>query len=137
LIFADTSFLLALFNRRDHHHPRCAEIFEGFAEQRLPELLVTTTHVVFETVTLTRMRVSHSLASYVGERLLSEKMLRIHRTSAEEEWAAFDYFRRHDDQRYSFVDCLSFVVMEKLGIREALTLDTDFAHRFIVRPGPA
>jgi len=26
--------------------------------------------------------------------------------------------------------------MEKLGITEALTLDGDFAHRFVARPGP-
>lgn len=34
------------------------------------------------------------------------------------------------------VDCLSFVVMEKLGIHEALAVDSDFSHRFIARPGP-
>jgi predicted nucleic acid-binding protein len=42
----------------------------------------------------------------------------------------------HQDQTYSAVDCLSFVVMEKLGIREALAVDSDFTHRFIARPGP-
>jgi hypothetical protein len=26
--------------------------------------------------------------------------------------------------------------MEKLGIREALAVDSDFTHRFIARPGP-
>jgi predicted nucleic acid-binding protein len=35
-----------------------------------------------------------------------------------------------------FLDCLSFVVMEKLGIREAFAVDADFTHRFIARPGP-
>jgi predicted nucleic acid-binding protein len=34
------------------------------------------------------------------------------------------------------VDCLSFVVMEKLGIDEALAVDSDFTHRFTARPGP-
>jgi predicted nucleic acid-binding protein len=32
--------------------------------------------------------------------------------------------------------CLSFVVMEKLAISEALTLDAHFTHRFAARPGP-
>ena len=54
----------------------------------------------------------------------------------DEEREAFDFFKRHRDQTYSFVDCLSFVVMEKLGIREALAVDSDFTHRFIVQPGP-
>jgi hypothetical protein len=26
--------------------------------------------------------------------------------------------------------------MEKLGLREALAVDSDFTHRFIARPGP-
>jgi hypothetical protein len=26
--------------------------------------------------------------------------------------------------------------MEKVGIREALAVDSDFTHRFIARPGP-
>lgn len=30
-----------------------------------------------------------------------------------------------------------FAVMEKLGIREALAFDSDFGHRFVMRPGPA
>jgi len=49
---------------------------------------------------------------------------------------AFAYFKRHQDQTYSFVDCLSFVVMEKLGIDEAPAVDSDFTHRFTARPGP-
>ena len=50
--------------------------------------------------------------------------------------AVFDYFKRHSDKKYSTVDCLSFVVMESLGIREALAVDEDFTHRFVTRPGP-
>jgi predicted DNA-binding antitoxin AbrB/MazE fold protein len=30
----------------------------------------------------------------------------------------------------------AFIVMERLGIREALAVDSDFTHRFIARPGP-
>jgi len=29
-----------------------------------------------------------------------------------------------------------FVVMDGHGIGEALTIDRDFTHRFVVRPGP-
>ena len=50
-----------------------------------------------------------------GEMLYGEKLARIHRTTAEEEAAAFAYLTKHDDKEYSAVDCLSFVVMEKLG----------------------
>ena len=104
--------------------------------RRLPEAFLTTDHVIFETITLTRTRIGHERAVFVGERLYSEKMARIHRASFEEQRAAFDYFKRHSDKKYSTVDCLSFVVMESLGIREALAVDEDFTHRFVTRPGP-
>lgn len=47
------------------------------------------------------------------------------------------YLKKYRDKEFSAVDCLSFVVMDKLGITEALTFDArNFSHRFIVRPGP-
>jgi predicted nucleic acid-binding protein len=82
------------------------------------------------------MRIGHERAVFLGERLYGEKMVRIHRASFEEQRAAFEHLTRHSDKSYSMVDCLSFVVMEKLGIREALAVDEDFTHRFIARPGP-
>ena len=71
----------------------------------------------------------------LGDQLYGEKLARIHWATPEER-AAFEYFKRHHDQTYSMVDCLSFIVMEKRGIRVALTVDADFTHRFIARPGP-
>ena len=136
MIFVDTSFLLAFFSEDDADHERVAEVFESFKGRHLPELLLTTDHVVFETITLARYRISHERAVFVGERLYSEKIVQIYRASFEEQRAAFDYFKRYADKKYSAVDCLSFVVMEKHGIREALALDEDFTHQFIARPGP-
>ena len=96
---------------------------------------MTTNHVVAETITLVR-RIVHDEATKVGDRLYNEALARVHWATPDEERAAFAWFKRHRDQTYSFVDCLSFVVMEKLGIREALAVDSDFTHRFIARPGP-
>jgi predicted nucleic acid-binding protein len=70
-----------------------------------------------------------------GEMLYSEKLARIHHATAEEEAEAFEYLRKYRDKDYSAVDCLSFVLMDKLGITEALAVDSDFGHRFLVRPG--
>ena len=73
---------------------------------------------------------------FVGDHLYGERMVQIHRVSFEEQLAAFEHFKRHSDKKYNAVDCLSFVVMKKLDIREALAVDEDFTHRFIARPGP-
>jgi predicted nucleic acid-binding protein len=97
--------------------------------------LLTTNHVIAETITLTR-KIGHDDAARLGDQLYGEKLARIHWASPDEERAAFDYFKRHQEQTYSAVDSLSFVIMEKLSIRETLAVDSDFTHRFIARPGP-
>lgn len=145
MIFLDTSFLYPLFNVEDDDHRRVREVLETYRGQRLIDLLLTTPQVIFETITLIRVghgehrpdaRTRHRQAAYAGERLLSGNLTRIYRPGEDEERAAFDYFKRYADKVYSMVDCLSFVVMEKHGIREAFAVDEDFTHRFIARPGP-
>jgi predicted nucleic acid-binding protein len=135
VIFVDTGFFFALVSERDLHHRPVVEVFRAFSQLRLADHLLTTNHVVAETITLT-LKIGHAQAARLGDELYGEKLARIHWTTPEEERIAFDYFKRHSDQAYSFVDCLSFVVMEQLGIREALAVDSDFTHRFVARPGP-
>jgi predicted nucleic acid-binding protein len=104
--------------------------------------VVTTNHVVAETITLVRARghrdpgASHRLAVEVGQKLFAGAFGRIHQATAEEERAAFAYLVRYGDKVYNFVDCLSFVIMEKLGIEVAWSVDDDFNHRFRAVPGP-
>lgn len=79
---------------------------------------------------------AHDVAVRVGRQLFAGAFGRIHHASPEEEQASFEYLAKHRDKQYSFVDCLSFVVMENLGIREAFAVDSDFTHRFVALPGP-
>jgi predicted nucleic acid-binding protein len=137
VIFVDTGFFVALLSECDPDHARALAVYETFQGRRLADLLITTNHVVFETINVARVRAGHALAVQAGEILYGEKMARIHWSTGAEEKAAFAYLARHADQGYSVVDCLSFVVMEEMGIREALALDRHFTHRFIVRPGPS
>ena len=137
MIFVDTSFLVALLDPHDKNHARAQGAFEEFDGRRLSDLLLTTNNVVLETITVARHEVGHRLAVRAGEMLYGEKLARLHRTTADEEAAAFEYLKKYTDKEYSAVDCLSFVVMEKLGIREALAFDSDFSHRFVMRPGSA
>lgn len=135
MIFLDTGFLYALVSAKDAHHERVNEVFADFHGKHLADVLLTTNHVIAETITLTR-RLGQEAAAHLGDRLYNETLARIHWTTPEEELAAFEYFKRHHGQTYSFTDCLSFVVMERLSIREALAVDSDFTHCFIARPGP-
>ena len=126
MIFVDTGFFHALASKDDPDHDRVREVFEDFDPKRLPQVWLTTNHVVFETITLTRSSSGHREAVSMGRRLYKQLLARIHWATPEDESKAFDYLTRYQDKDYSAVDCLSFVVMEQYGIREALTLDGDF-----------
>lgn len=134
--FVDTSFFFALAVADDRDHDRVRAVFEEFEAKRLQDLWLTTNHVVLETIRLAKRVAGQDAAVAIGERLYSEQLARIHWTTPREEKDAFTYLARHHDQGYSPVDCISFVVMEAYGMREALTLDRHFTHHFIARPGP-
>jgi len=136
MIFVDSSFFFALASEEDPDHERVREVFQEFDPKRLRDLWLTTNHIVSETITLTRSSGGHREAVSMGRRLYKEILARIHWATPEEEKKAFDYLVRYHDKDYSAVDCLSFVIMEKYGIQEALTIDSDFTHRFVARPGP-
>ena len=122
--------------KRSESDTGSSEVQIALLTERLSELCLTTNHVVFESITLARGSLHHRAAVEMGERLYDESMARIHWATPEEEYEAFEYLKRYDDKEYSSIDCLSFVIMEKHDIKEALTVDRDFTHRFIARPGP-
>jgi uncharacterized protein len=137
VIFVDTGFFFALAAEDDPDHERVRAVFEELDPKRLSQLCITTNHVVFETITLTRASSGHREAVSMGRRLYKQVLARIHWATPGEEKRAFDYLVQHRDKGYSAVDCLSFAIMEQYGIQEALAIDSDFTHRFIARPGPA
>jgi predicted nucleic acid-binding protein len=142
LIFLDTGFLFALFSEDDEHHPTVQEVMARHRTRRLAEFVITTNLVVGEAITLFRTKghpdpeVRHERAVTIGRRLWDGHFGGIYRVAEEDERAAFDYFANHRDKAYSFVDCVSFVVMERHGITEAFSVDSDFMHRFTAIPGP-
>jgi predicted nucleic acid-binding protein len=121
-VFVDTGFWYALNDRRDPAHERAVRASEGIS---LP--LVTTKPVLWETLTLLRAKTGHAAAVGFGTELLRSPALEILDLSAEDERKAWRLFVRYDDQEFSFTDCLSFALMKRLGIRQALAFDKDFA----------
>jgi predicted nucleic acid-binding protein len=58
----------------------------------------------------------------------------IERLSTQDEEKASTLLRAHEDKAYSLCDAASFVVMERLGIHEAIAFDRHFREygRFII-----
>ena len=77
MIFIDTGFLFAQVSKRDAHHSRVVEVFRAFKDLRRVDHLLTTNHVIAETITLTR-KVGHEEAARLSDQLYGEKLARIH-----------------------------------------------------------
>ena len=93
-----------------------------------------------ETWTFLRRKDSHRTALAFADRLdalTSAERLVVHRVAEDQEAAAWEWLRRHDEREYSFVDATSFRVMRDRRLREALAFDQDFAAAGFVEVRPA
>ena len=122
MIFVDTSFWVALRNRRDEHHEAAAALLARHGNTAL----VTTNHVRGETWTYLRRKAGHSSAVGFLDAAERSARIRLIRVSARLETEAVSWLRRHDERAYSFVDATSFTTMRSLRIRRALAFDGDF-----------
>lgn len=123
MIFVDTSFFVALRNRRDRHHEHAVALLR----QRESAVLVTSNHVRGETWTYLIRKAGHGSAVAFLDSLESSQRIRIEAVTPEQETQALRWLRRHDEREYSFVDATSFAVMQGLRLTQALAFDGDFA----------
>lgn len=123
MIFVDTSFWVALRNRRDGHHGEAVQLLKQHADR----LLLTSNQVRGETWTYLRRRAGHAAAVEFLDAVERSPRTRIEMIDDKHERAALRWLRKHDEREYSFVDATSFALMRALRVREALAFDGDFS----------
>jgi uncharacterized protein len=122
--FLDTSFVIALELRDEQQHQLAQNYWQGLVSTA-PQL-VTTSYVFDEVVTFFNSRARHDKAVEVGNRLLNSKAINLIQVEEALFLGAWQYFQQHQDKSYSLTDCISFLVMQRLKIEIALTLDHHF-----------
>ena len=123
-LFIDTSYLIAVENTDDQFHKTASKHWRDLLKS--PRPLVTSSYVLVEVVTLLNNRRLHSKAVELGNNLLSSRSFNVVHVDEELFYEAWAYFQKYKDKTYSLTDCVSFVLMKKLGIAEALTFDQHF-----------
>ena len=131
-LFLDTSYLIAVESVEDQYHKTASKHWRDLLKSS-PRSLVTNSYVLVEVVTLLNNRRLHSKAVELGNNLLSSRVFNIVHVNEELFYEAWGYFQKHQDKTYSLTDCVSFVLMKKLGIREALTFDRHFTQAGFVK----
>jgi len=124
MVFLDTGYLLALELANDQNHQAAADHWKQVAGAA--PALVTTSYVFDEIVTFFNSRGFHEKALEVGNSLLQSAAIELVHVDEGLFEAAWEYLQRHQDKRYSLTDCVSFLVMERFGIKTAFTFDRHF-----------
>ena len=119
-VFADTFFYLALLDDTEPDHER------ALAESKISRLIVTTEFVLLELGNACARAEDHAdfLALVAGMR--ASPRVKIIPLASELFNRGLARMRERSDKNWSLTDCISFVVMEAEGIREALTGDQHF-----------
>jgi uncharacterized protein len=120
-IFADTSYWLALVNPRDQLSQRARDLTE-----KLDSVQIVTSEMVFSELLngVSEDRYLRSMAAEVVEDFRKNRTVVVQ--TAKQFDAALRRYKRSDDKQWSLTDCASFLIMEELGIEDALTHDLHF-----------
>lgn len=125
-VFLDTSGWIAAVVPGQSLHEQAREAYAGAI--RRGARIVTTSLVIAEAHALLLRLRGRSEALAQIDAIRADITHVIIRPDAELEAAAIDrWIRRFDDQKFSFCDAISFELMHRYGIKEALAIDRHFA----------
>ncbi len=125
MIFIDAGAFIGQHLRRDPYHGRTVAAWKLILRTREPCL--TSNFVLNEAFTFIARQAGYRIAAERARNIYVSQQLQIHRTQQEDELAALEYFEKFADQRVSFTDCISFVLMSKNKVRRVFTFDHHFA----------
>jgi uncharacterized protein len=123
-IFVDTGAWFAYFVPSDVDH---AAAKQWFAANASP--LLTTDYVLDELLTLFKVRGEFERAVEVGGAFFSGEVCDLEWVGQADVANAWRVFSTYRDKGWSFTDCVSRVVMERLRISTAVAFDKHF-HEF-------
>jgi uncharacterized protein len=124
-VFVDSGAFYGHLVAEDAAHDMAVALFTRAKTENWD--LVTTNFIVAETYALLINRARRGRQEAL--RLLDAVQagtFRVERVTPDDEARAMALVRQHADKGYSLCDAMSFVVMERLGITEALAFDRHF-----------
>ena len=132
-VFVDTSALYTLLVSTEAEHADTSAAFKRVVASG--RVLATTNYVLVETIALLQHRFGLDAVRDLDAGILP--LLHVHWVTKELHTRGMKRLAGTDRRHMSLVDCVSFEVMEKEGIREALALDRHFSTEgFRILPAP-
>jgi len=121
-VFVDTSAFFALMDADDANHEMAKNTWQLLLDHR--RRLICSNYIAVETVALLQHRLGlESVRSFVHDIL---PVVQVEWVTEADHAAALSLLFTTGRRRVSFVDCTSFVIANREGIREAFCYDPHF-----------
>ncbi len=124
MIYLDTGAFLARYLARDQHHKKAVAAWSEIGRGGLR--CFTSNFVLDETLTLLGRRAGYRFAAQRARLLYSSRVLTVLRPGREDELEAVEDFEKFADQKVSFTDCISWILMRRNKLRRAFSFDEHF-----------
>lgn len=121
MIYVDTVYLLAVVNPRDGLHSRALAWSRSTTER-----LLVTEYVLCEVVNALSKPIDRPKAHAIVKQFRTAKDCELVMASADLFEAGLQLHAQRTDKEWSLTDCISFVIMTRRGVRQALTSDHHF-----------
>ena len=121
-VFLDTAYILALVIENDKHHDLAIRMSKQIKAEKI--YLVTTEAVLIEVAGfLGKVKFRNQCNITVNE---IRKNVLVEKIIDENLNLSWSMYEKMSDKEWSMVDCYSFIVMKKYGLKQALTTDKHF-----------
>jgi uncharacterized protein len=132
-LFVDTSGWASLFIHTQTYYPQAEQYFRLAVQQK--QKIYTTNYVIAELVALlsSPLRVSRSRVFEIVDAIKTVDYVEVIHIDDATDALAWKLCKSRLDKAWSLVDCSSFMVMQKLGVQEALTTDQHFEQAGFIR----
>lgn len=120
-VFADTFYYLAILSESDAAHDKVVQLSRSLAGRT-----VTTAWVLAEVADALAAPRLRGLFPTLYSRLRENQNVTIIPPTAEYFEQGIELYAHRPDKEWSLTDCISFVIMERYGLTDALTGDHHF-----------
>ena len=126
ILFVDTGAFLAYFSEKDPSHKKARRTID-----KAKEILITD-YVYDEILTLARRRLGTGPSIAIMQHIKHNKDIEIILVTEKDKITAEEIFVKYADKEFSFTDCTTFAVIERLELKNILSFDKHFRQYGIV-----
>ena len=126
ILFVDSGAFLAYFSKKDPDHEKARKVIDKTTE------IIITDYIYDEILTLTRRRLGINPSIEIMDHIKHNKDIEVAVVTEKDKNKAEEIFKKYTDKDFSFTDCTTFAVIERLGLKNILSFDKHFRQYGIV-----